>query len=217
MNADQLKPALLFDMDGTLLDSTPLVEKIWGQFAYRHSCDVDAVLAFAHGRPTRATVTHFLPSGLDVDAEVEAVAAAEATETEGIRALPGAREYLNGLAADRWAVVTSATRTVATVRMTTAGLPIPEVLIASDDVVHGKPSPEGYLRAAQALRRPPAECVVFEDAGPGVTAGLRSGARVIVVGAYRSDATEGLTRIGDFFDLVGVSGIAAFSPEARIR
>ena len=217
MNTSQPKPALLFDMDGTLLDSTPLVEKIWGDFADRHGHDVGAVIAFAHGRPTRATVAQFLPSGLDVDAEVERVATAEATETQGIQALPGAREYLDGLTPDEWAVVTSATRAVATIRMATAGLPSPRVLVAADDVEHGKPSPEGYLRAAQALLRGPAVCVGCEGAGRGIAAGLRSGAQVVVVGSSRSDATEGLVRISDFLDLVSAGGVAWPATERAVR
>jgi sugar-phosphatase len=217
MNASHRKPALLFDMDGTLLDSSPLVEKIWGDFADRHGHDVDAVVTFAHGRPTRATVAQFLPPGLDIDAEVERIATAEATETQGIQALPGAREYLGALMPDEWAVVTSATRAVATIRMATAGLPMPQTLVAADDIEQGKPSPEGYLRAARALRRDPADCVVFEDAGPGITAGLRSGAQVIVVGSHQSDATEGLVRISDFLDLVNADRVAARAGEGWIR
>ncbi|WP_169166448.1 HAD-IA family hydrolase [Cellulomonas taurus] len=199
---DDRTRGLLFDMDGTLLDSTPLVEQIWTEFASRHQHDPARVLAFAHGRPTRATVAEFLPPGLDVEAEVARIAAAEAAETWGIAALPGAREYLGGLEPHQWAVVTSATRAVAEIRMTAAGLPLPEVLVTSEDVEHGKPSPEGYLLAARSLGLDPAACRVFEDAGPGVVAGRSSGAEVTVVGGYTGEETHGLPRIADFTELV---------------
>lgn len=199
---DHREPGLLFDMDGTLLDSTPLVEQIWTDFAERHDHAPEVVLAFAHGRPTRATVTEFLPPGIDVDAEVARIAAAEAAQTGGITALPGAREYLASLEPDRWAVVTSATRAVATIRMAAAGLPTPGVLITSEDVVHGKPSPEGYLLAARSLHRDPRECRVFEDAGPGIVAGRDAGAEVVVVGTYAGGAADGLPRIADFTELL---------------
>ncbi len=203
MTTDQRQIALLFDMDGTLLDSTPLVEQIWTAFAGRHGLAAAEVIAFAHGRPTRATVTRFLPPGSDVDGEVDRIAAAEAAETRGIVALPGSREYLDTLEPDTWAVVTSATRAVASIRMAAADLPLPRVLVTSEDVVHGKPSPEGYLQAARALGRDPAACVVLEDAGPGIMAGRSAGAHVVVVGGYRGDATQGLARIADLRDLLG--------------
>ncbi|HEY0239920.1 MAG TPA: HAD-IA family hydrolase [Friedmanniella sp.] len=205
MTTDQRALGLLFDMDGTLLDSTPLVEQIWTAFAGRHGLAPGDVIAFAHGRPTRVTVAHFLASS-DVDDEVERIATAEAGETRGIVALPGSRAYLDALEPDRWAVVTSATRAVAAIRMQAAGLPLPRVLVTSEDVVDGKPSPEGYLQAARALNRDPAACVVFEDAGPGIMAGRNAGAEVVVVGAYRGDAAEGLARIADFRDLAGADG-----------
>jgi sugar-phosphatase len=214
---DHREPGLLFDMDGTLLDSTPLVEQIWSEFAHRHGHVPETVITFAHGRPTRASVAQFLPPGLDVDAEVQRIAASEAAQTRGITALPGAREYLESLEPDRWAVVTSATRAVASIRMAAAGLPVPRVLVTSEDVEHGKPSPEGYLQAARSLRRDPAECVVFEDAGPGIAAGRAAGAEVVVVGTYAGEVADGLARIADFSELLRSGGSVSVAERVSAR
>jgi sugar-phosphatase len=81
--------------------------------------------------------------------------------------------------------------------MVAAGLPVPEVLVPADEIEHGKPDPEGYLRAAELLGFEPAECVAFEDAEPGLRAALDSGARVVVVGALESAYAEGLARVPD--------------------
>jgi HAD superfamily hydrolase (TIGR01509 family) len=203
---DDHTTGLLFDMDGTLLDSTPIVEAIWTEFADRHGLAVAEVIGYAHGRPTQATVSRFVGHGTDVSDEVARVAAAEAAETRGITALPGAKDLLESLPDGSWAVVTSATRTIATVRMAAAGLPRPPVLISSEDVDEGKPAPEGYLKAAQALGLDIAACVVFEDAGPGILAGRAAGAEVVVVGGYGGEAADGLARIADFRDLARAGG-----------
>ena len=204
MTPQSSEPGLLFDMDGTLLDSTPLVERIWTGFAERHDLLPADVMAFAHGRPTRSTVTHFLGSsdGAGVGAEVARISAQEAQETDGIVAVRGAGHLLASLDTARWAIVTSATREVATCRMRVAGLPVPDVLVTSEDVTAGKPSPEGYLQAASALGRSAAACVVFEDAVPGILAGRAAGAVVVVVGDCTDAAADGLLRIPDLSDVI---------------
>ncbi|MDH6120969.1 HAD superfamily hydrolase (TIGR01509 family) [Kitasatospora sp. GAS204A] len=189
--------ALLFDMDGTLVDSTALVESTWAGFSDQHGLDLEQVLAFAHGRPTAKTVGHFIPDPRLAASETRRLVACEESQTAGITQVPGARELLAALPQGSWAVVTSAGRKLATVRLAAAGLPVPEVLVSADDVTHGKPHPEGYLLAAAVLGAEPAATIVFEDSEAGVRAGLASGGRTVVIGtlATRDGVCE---RYADF-------------------
>ena len=195
--------AALFDMDGTLVDSNAVVEAIWLAFCREHGVDPDPLLVFAHGRPTRQTVERFLPRATAEEHQAIAVEleTREAGTLDGIVEIPGARDLLDAIEVP-WAVVTSAPRDLAVRRMEVAGLPVPDVLVPADEITHGKPAPDGYLRAAALLGVDAADCVVLEDAEPGVVAGLAAGARVVVVGRLTSEATEGLPRVPD---LSGVS------------
>jgi HAD superfamily hydrolase (TIGR01509 family) len=189
--------ALLFDMDGTLVDSTAVVERTWHSFATRHGLDPARILAVSHGRRTEETVAEFAPAGTDVDAEASRLTTQEVADTEGIVEVPGAAELLASLPEGSWAVVTSAGRELAEARMRAAGVPIPAVLVCADDVTMGKPSPEGYLTAAERLGVPPEHTIVFEDAEAGLLAARASGAHTVVVGACAAPATEGLDRVAD--------------------
>ncbi|GGS44963.1 HAD-IA family hydrolase [Actinokineospora fastidiosa] len=189
--------ALLFDMDGTLVDSTAVVERTWRSFAARHRLDPERILAVSHGRRTEETVAEFAPAGVDVRAEALRVIASEVGDTDGIIPVPGAPELLAALPSAGWAVVTSAGRALAEARMAAAGLPMPAVVISADDVRAGKPSPEGYLAAADRLGAAPEDAIVFEDAEAGVRAARASGARTVVVGACAAPSTEGLDRVAD--------------------
>lgn len=173
--------ALLFDMDGTLVDSTAVVENEWRRFSTRYHLNAEKVISFAHGRQTLDTVVHFIGAGEEAIATADELDARELVILDGIVALPGAANLLNSLPSKRWALVTSASRELATKRMAAAGLPLPSVMVCAEDVVHGKPSPEGYLKAASTLGFSAAECLVFEDADAGIRAGNASGARVIAV------------------------------------
>lgn len=200
---DEISAAgFLFDMDGTLVDSTAVVESVWTAFAGRHGVDASALLAYAHGRQAVDTVAHFLPALTDDERAdlVGALVAEEVTRTDGIVEIPGAVALLQRLVADGApvAVVTSAPRELAVARLLAAGVPVPEVLVAAEDVTHGKPDPEGYLRAAELLGVPIEDCVVFEDAEAGIAAAVASGARVVVVGHHESPVTEGLGRLVDY-------------------
>jgi HAD superfamily hydrolase (TIGR01509 family) len=176
--------ALLFDMDGTLVDSTPVVERTWHRFAQRHALDGHTILAKAHGCRTAETVALFAPSHVDIAQETARLIDEEIADVDGIAAVPGAAEFLQILPVHRWAVVTSASRELAIRRMTAAGLPIPPILIVAEDVQQGKPAPDGYLAAAQALRVPPSECLVFEDAPAGLAAAHAAAMRVFAVGIH---------------------------------
>ena len=172
--------AVLFDMDGTLVDSTEVVEKAWGRWSARHNVPLKDVLAFSHGRPTISTLEHFRP-GCDHSQDLRELAEFEETQTEGILAVPGAAEILQSLQKQNhpWAMVTSAWRKLAETRVTAAGLPLPTVIVPIDEIENGKPDPEGFLHAAAQLGVAPEECVVFEDTRPGIDAGLRAGMQVV--------------------------------------
>ncbi|WP_243790050.1 HAD-IA family hydrolase [Saccharopolyspora gloriosae] len=190
--------ALLFDMDGTLVDSTAVVERTWRCFAERHGLDVADILADSHGRRSGETIARHLPAGADVEAETALVDEQEMRDLDGVVAIPGAAEVLGELPAGRWALVTSAGAALAARRMAAVGLPMPEVVITAEDVSRGKPDPEGYRTAAAMLGVLPEQTVIFEDAEAGVAAALAAGGRTVVVGAHTGPATSGLVRIPDF-------------------
>lgn len=172
--------ALLFDSDGVLVDSHSVIDRVLRAWSARHGLDTDRVIELSWGRRDIELVGLAAPH-LDAEAEARWIEERELADVEGVRALPGARELLERLPGGRWAVVTSGSGELVRRRLDAAGLPEPEVLISADDVREGKPSPEGYLKAARALGADPADCLVFEDAPSGVAAGTAAGARVIAL------------------------------------
>ena len=172
--------ALLFDMDGTLVDSTAVVERHWTAWATRHAIDVGELLRVSHGRPTIETLRLVAPHLATLE-EAAKLDAGEAGDSEGLRPVAGAQTLVASLPSDRWAVVTSAGRALATSRLAAAFLPVPQVLVTPDDVRSGKPNPMGYLEAARRLGAPIARTIVIEDAPVGVQAGRAAGAIVIGV------------------------------------
>lgn len=187
--------AVLLDMDGTLVDSTSLVYDMWGRFAIEHGHDPDEVVAYAHGTPSIATLRRFLPQGEDIDEWYHRVAEWERGEFGGVSELPGAAAFVGSLPAGKWAIVTSAIADAARARLEGAGFPHIDVLVGADDVEHGKPYPEPFLRAAGQLGVDITRCVIFEDSPPGIEAGVASGAEVVVVGDAQTEHTSGLRRL----------------------
>jgi len=178
--------AILFDIDGTLVDSTPVVERSWRTWAREYYVDADEVLRVCHGRRTEDTIAQFVTPQHRATA-VARVQALELADFEGVVALPGARRLLDVLPRRRWAAVTSGGRSLMTARLAAARLPVPEALICAEDVSAGKPSPEGYLKAAAELGFEGEHCVVVEDAPAGISAGRAAGARVLAVTTTHDD------------------------------
>jgi mannitol-1-/sugar-/sorbitol-6-phosphatase len=172
--------ALLFDLDGVLIDSTPAVERVWHQWALEHGFNPEEVVARAHGRPSLTTVRDYLPNA-DHDAENREVERREIADLAGVVPLPGAVALLASLPPDRWTIVTSCTRRLAEIRIQAAGLPLPARMVTSTDITNGKPHPEPYLKGASLLGFPAAQCVVLEDAPAGIRAGKSAAARVIAL------------------------------------
>jgi len=172
--------AFLFDLDGVLVDSRAVVERVCRLWAARLGVDPDALLRVAHGRRTRDTARILAPH-LDPVQEAAWIDKAELLDTEGLVEVPGVKRFLTSLPAGAWAVVTSCAPDLARLRLSTVGIPIPDVVVTSDDVSNGKPAPDGYRLGAQRLGVDPRSCVVFEDAPPGVAAGLAAGARVVAL------------------------------------
>jgi sugar-phosphatase len=170
--------ALLFDMDGVLINSIPAVERVWSRWAAARSFNVHEVLRHAHGRPSIATLRDLLPDA-DHEAENRIIEQAEIDDVDGIVPLPGVKELLAALPHDRWAIVTSCTRPLAEVRIRAAGLPTPGLFITANEITHGKPHGEPYQKGAAGLGFSPEQCIVVEDALAGIASGRNAGARVI--------------------------------------
>ncbi|MGI5212875.1 HAD-IA family hydrolase [Plantactinospora sp. CA-290183] len=169
---------VLFDIDGTLVDSTEAVTTVWREVALRHGVDADAILRVCHGRRDEDVVPEFFPEE-SVATVVGQIAELELGSADRVRPISGAVDVLDRLSGHRWAAVTSGSRSLMTARLRGAGLPVPAVLVAAEDVRAGKPDPEGYLLAARRLQVDVTSCVVVEDSPAGVAAGKAAGAVVV--------------------------------------
>lgn len=189
--------AFLFDMDGTMLDSSAVAERIWRAWAKRHGVDPTSLLAAAQGVRSEDTIRRFGPAGIDVTEESAWVLREELSDVESVVPIAGINALVESLDPSTWAVVTSAPRVLAERRLRAVGLPIPKTLVPAEVVTQGKPSPEGYLKAAAMLRAPISECLVFEDSPAGVAAAKAAGAHVAIVGNLVA-AGEGMFSILDY-------------------
>jgi mannitol-1-/sugar-/sorbitol-6-phosphatase len=173
--------ALLCDLDGTLVDSSLVVERSWRVWAGEYGLDAGAVIGISYGRRSEDTIAELLASSAERARALARIDELELADLEGVVPVPGAADLLACLESRSWAVVTSGNRALMTARIKAARLPTPGVLVTADDVTAGKPDPEGYLLAARRLGVDPADCVVLEDAPAGIEAGKAIGARVLAV------------------------------------
>ncbi|MCX5515856.1 HAD-IA family hydrolase [Kaistia algarum] len=196
--------AFLFDMDGTILTSLLAAERVWTRWAMKHGVDVPHLMATLHGKRSIDTVRSLAIPGMDAVAEADAITQAEIEDVEGVEAIPGVGDFLAALPRERWAIVTSAPRDLALARIAAARLPLPELMIASEDVPRGKPAPDPYLIAAGRLGFQATDCLVFEDAPAGIQAGEHAGASIVVISAtHASPAQTPHPRFADYHGLAG--------------
>jgi sugar-phosphatase len=172
--------AIIFDLDGVLVDSEAAIEQRWREWAEYRDIPFEEVEAVYHGRPMFEVIREVAPH-LDVEAEVEKMSDVMTAAPELLRPFDGAKALLERLPEARWTIATSGRARTATNRLSHVGLPIPELMVTADDVEHGKPHPESYLTAADRLDIAPENCLVFEDAPAGVEAARRAGATAIGV------------------------------------
>jgi len=179
--------AILFDLDGVLVDSTRQVDREWREWAARKGVDGDAVMAIAHGVRTIEVIRRVAPH-LDAEAESAAIEDHEAQDQCGVTVMPGALDLVQSIPEGRWGVVTSGSRLLAQNRLRHCGLPVPEVLVTSDDVTNGKPHPEPYLKGAEGLGYRAVECLVVEDAPAGIQSARAGGMKVLgITSTYAAD------------------------------
>lgn len=183
--------AILFDLDGVLVDSTPSVDRFWRWWAAENGLDPETAVNVAHGRRTVETV-RILKRELNAEVEAVKLEKMEADRTADVTVMPGAAELLASLPRERWCIVTSGTRYLATSRIAAGKLPTPEILITADDVKNGKPHPEPYLKGAQLLGIEPRHGLVVEDAPAGIRAAHAAGMKVIgLASTYKPEDLSG--------------------------
>jgi sugar-phosphatase len=172
--------AVLFDLDGVLVESREATERVWLDWARANGIGDDELRSAMHGVRSVEVVRALRPE-LDSVAESDAIERRQAEDVAGLRAIPGAAAALRALREERVAVVTSATRDLAAARTGAVGIELPAVVVYAGDVSRGKPDPEGYLTAARRLGVDPAEALVVEDSPPGIEAGRAAGAATVAV------------------------------------
>lgn len=205
--------AFLFDMDGTILTSIIAAERVWANWARGHGLDVDVFLPTIHGKRSVDTVRSAGLPGIDAQAEAHRITLAEIEDVEGIEAIAGVAAFLASLPAERWAIVTSAPRALAEARIAAAGLPLPPVLVAAEDVEHGKPAPDPFLLGAERLGVRAQDCLVFEDTLAGLQSAAAAGMDSIVVTAtHHQPLATNVTGVPDYDALRAIR-----TPEGLLR
>lgn len=211
-----VRQAILFDLDGVLVDSTTCAGRIWKAWAQEQGLDPERMVRLAHGRPTIETVRMVAPH-LDAQFETDKIEEREVNDVDGLKALPGANDLLTNLPPERYAIVTSGSRRLATARLRAAGLPVPSKMITADDITKGKPDPEPYLKGARLLGYEPEECMVFEDAPAGIRAGKAAGTTVIAFPTtYPLDALSEADCVAESLGSVHVEILASGELELEV-
>src|SRR2546423_6430241 len=182
--------AILFDLDGVLVDSTRAVDREWRDWGRRKGVDGDAIMAIAHGVRTIEVIRRVAPH-LDAEREARKIENHEAHDHVGVVVMRGALDLVRSIPEGRWGVVTSGSRLLARARLRFCGLPIAKVLVTADDVTHGKPHPEPYLKGAERLGFNSTDCLVIEDAPAGIESARSGGMKVIgITSTYRAESVQ---------------------------
>lgn len=208
--------ALLFDLDGVLIDSSACIVRNWRVWAEPYGIDVAEIMKVAHGVRSVETIRQVAPH-LDAEVEAARLAALEMTNADSVVAMPGAHALLAALPADAWTIVTSGGADLAKARLRAVGLPIPTTMVTANDVMRGKPAPEPYLLGAKRLGVSPDRCLVVEDAPAGIQAGRAAGIRVLGVSSTHTRAElleHGVTALVDRLAELAVGNSGA---DSRLR
>jgi sugar-phosphatase len=217
---DRRFAAFLFDMDGTILTSIRSAERVWTAWAARHGLDVHTFLPTLHGKRTHDTIRQLGLPGVDPIAEAAWITAAEIEDVADIEAIHGAADFLASLPPDRWGIVTSAPRALAKARLAAAGLPSNNLLVAAEDVKHGKPAPDPFLLGARKLGFAPEDCLVFEDTQAGLQSAKAAGMESIVVTLTHTHPMEtDVFGVLDYADLKAVrtaDGLLKITRDSRV-
>ncbi len=185
-------------------------------WASQHHLDAAYVVHIGHGRPTVETV-RLVASHLDAPHQAELIEQAEIADVAGLALLPGARALLAALPPDRYTIVTSGGRRLATTRLHAVGLPIPPTMITASDITRGKPDPQPYLAGAAALGFDPRTCLVFEDSPSGIRAAQAAGATVIALPTtYPQDELSNANAIAPSLAAVSATLDMNHNPALRI-
>jgi mannitol-1-/sugar-/sorbitol-6-phosphatase len=209
--------AILFDLDGVLVDSTRAVDREWREWAERKGVDGDAIMAIAHGVRSVEVIRRVAPH-LDAEAEAIAIENHEAGDHRGVTVMPGAIDLVRSIPEGKWGVVTSGSRLLAQSRLVYCGLPVPEALVTSDDVTHGKPHPEPYLKGAELLGFSPPECLVIEDAPAGIQSARAAGTKIVgLMSTYRAEALRQADAVIGKFGQIQVTQNGAGTLAIEIR
>lgn len=185
--------AVIFDLDGVLIDSRAMIESRWRAWADEHNIPFERVKSVYHGRPSVEVIREVAPH-LDAEFEAEKRRTESARDLDQLALFRGAASLVQTVPDGQWTIATSGTYETASARLETVGLREPKTLVTADDVERGKPAPDPYELAAQRLDAPPNRCVVFEDAPVGVESAQRAGAYAIGVAAT---TTSGALRSAD--------------------
>jgi sugar-phosphatase len=209
--------AFLFDMDGTVVNSIAAAERVWADWAHRQGLDVATFLPTIHGVRAIETIARLALPGVDPMREADALLQAEAADVDGIHPIAGATAFLASLPPERWAIVTSAPRELALLRIAAAGIPLPAILVAAEDVSRGKPAPDCFRLAAERLGVDARDCLVFEDAPAGISAAEAAGAAVVVISATHRHPLQTPHAAIAGYDAIGIAlddrGWIAIAPE----
>ncbi|MEJ8631680.1 HAD-IA family hydrolase [Sphingomonas sp. I4] len=207
----------LFDMDGTILSSIASAERTWARWAKRHGLDVAAFLPTIHGVQSVETIRRLGLPDIDPVAEAHALTEAEMLDVDDVVPIGGAAAFLAALPPDRWAIVTSAPRRLAEVRLKAAGLPLPGVFVTAEDAERSKPAPDGFLLGAERLGIAPQNCLAFEDAPAGIAAAEAAGMTVVVITeTHRHPMDTAHATVADYRDLAVEWDGASLKLEHRV-
>ncbi|AOX47378.1 hypothetical protein BJP65_11800 [Microbacterium sp. BH-3-3-3] len=209
--------AVLFDLDGTLVDSTASVVRSWRRFAEHFDVSMEALHA-NHGQPARTLVGHLLPADRHAEALAH-VTDLEVTDAVGLLPIRGADAFFTSVPAERRAIVTSGSVPIATARLAASGYDRPDVFVTVDDVENGKPHPEPFLTAAARLGVDPARCLVVEDAPAGIAAARAAGCAVLALTGTTAEEELTADLVVDGLDAVrlevSASGALRLVPAGR--